>query len=38
MVAGQWRVVDRKIVDKDEVELIHRHSDAAKKLRQLASA
>jgi len=38
MVAGQWRVVDRKIVDKDEAELIHRHSDAAKKLRQLASA
>ena len=38
MVAGQWRVVDGKIVDKDEAELIHRHSDAAKKLRQLASA
>jgi len=38
MVAGQWRVVDRKIVDKDEAELIHRHSNAAKKLRQLASA
>jgi len=38
MVAGQWRVVDKKIVDKDEAELIHRHSDAAKKLRQLASA
>jgi 8-oxoguanine deaminase len=38
MVAGQWRVVDGKIVDKDEAELMHRHSDAAKKLRQLASA
>jgi len=38
MVAGQWRVVDGKIVGKDEAELIHRHSDAAKKLRQLASA
>ncbi len=38
MVAGQWRVVDGKIVDKDEAELIHRHSDVAKKLRQLASA
>jgi len=38
MVAGRWRVVDGKIVDKDEAELIHRHSDAAKKLRQLASA
>ena len=38
MVAGKWRVVDGKIVDRDEVELIHRHSDAAKKLRQLASA
>ena len=38
MVAGQWRVVDGKMVDKDEAELIHRHSDAAKKLRQLASA
>ncbi len=38
MVAGQWRVVDGKIIDKDEAELIHRHSDAAKKLRQLASA
>jgi len=38
MVAGQWLVVDKKIVDKDEAELIHRHSDAAKKLRQLASA
>ncbi len=38
MVAGKWRVVDGKIVDKDEAELIHRHSDAAKKLRQLASA
>ncbi len=38
MVAGKWRVVDRKIADRDEAELIHRHSDAAKKLRQLASA
>jgi len=38
MVAGKWRVVDGKIVDRDEVELIHRHSDAAKKLRRLASA
>jgi len=38
MVAGKWRVVDGKIADRDEAELIHRHSDAAKKLRQLASA
>jgi len=37
MVAGNWRVIDGKITDKDETELIHRHSEAAKKLRQLAS-
>jgi len=37
MVAGKWQVVDGKIVGKDEAELIHRHSNAAKKLRQLAS-
>ncbi len=38
MIAGQWRVVDGKIIGKDEAELIHRHSNAAKKLRQLANA
>lgn len=37
MVAGNWRVIDGKITDKDEAELIHRHSEAAQKLRQLAS-
>jgi hypothetical protein len=37
MIAGKWRVVDGKIVGKDEAELISRHSNAAKKLRQLAS-
>ena len=37
MVAGNWRVIDGKITDKDETQLIHRHSEAAKKLRQLAS-
>ena len=30
-------VVDGKIIGKDEAELIYRHSNAAKKLRQLAS-
>jgi 8-oxoguanine deaminase len=37
MIAGKWRVVDGKIIGKDEAELIYRHSNAAKKLRQLAS-
>jgi 8-oxoguanine deaminase len=37
MVAGNWRVIDGKITDSDEAQLIHRHSEAAKKLRQLAS-
>jgi 8-oxoguanine deaminase len=38
MIAGQWKVMDGKIVGKDESELINRHSSAAKKLRQLANA
>ena len=37
MIAGKWRVVDGKIIGKDEAELIYRHSNAAKQLRQLAS-
>ena len=37
MIAGEWRVVDGKIVGKDEAELMSRHSNAAKKLRQLAN-
>ena len=37
MIAGKWRVVDGKIIGKDEAELIYRHSKAAKKLRQLAN-
>ena len=38
MVSGGWRVIDSKIVDIDERELIYRHSNAAKELRRLASA
>jgi 8-oxoguanine deaminase len=38
MIAGQWKVMDGKIIGKDESELINRHSSAAKKLRQLANA
>jgi len=37
MIAGKWRVVDGKIIGKDEAELIYRHSNSAKQLRQLAS-
>ena len=37
MIAGKWRVVDGKIIGKDEAELIYRHSNAAKQLRQLAN-
>jgi 8-oxoguanine deaminase len=37
MVAGQWRVVDGKIMGLDEAELIHRHKKSAYELRQLAS-
>jgi 8-oxoguanine deaminase len=37
MIAGKWRVVDGKIIGKDEADLIYRHSNAAKQLRQLAS-
>ena len=37
MIAGEWRVVDGKIVGKDEADLMSRHSNAAKKLRQLAN-
>jgi 8-oxoguanine deaminase len=38
MIAGQWKVMDGKIIGQDESELINRHSNAAKKLRQLANA
>ena len=38
MIAGQWKVMDGKIIGQDESELISRHSGAAKKLRQLANA
>jgi len=38
MIAGQWRVVDGKIMDLDEAELIHRHKKSAYELRQLARA
>jgi len=38
MIAGQWRVVDGKIMDLDEAELIHRHKKSAYELRQLACA
>jgi len=38
MIAGQWRVVDSKIIGLDEAELIYRHKKAAHKLRQLACA
>jgi 8-oxoguanine deaminase len=37
MVAGNWKVVDGCIVGQDSSELISRHSDAAKQLRQLSS-
>lgn len=37
MVAGQWRVVDGRIMGLDEAELIHRHKKSAYELRQLAS-
>jgi 8-oxoguanine deaminase len=38
MIAGQWKVVDGKIIGQDESELISRHSNAAKKLRQLSNS
>ncbi|MDB4140408.1 8-oxoguanine deaminase [Candidatus Thioglobus sp.] len=38
MIAGQWKVMDGKIIGQDESELISRHSGAAKRLRQLANA
>jgi 8-oxoguanine deaminase len=38
MIAGQWKVMDGKIIGQDESELISRHSNAAKKLLQLANA
>ena len=36
MVAGSWRVIDGKIIDKDEADLISRHSSFAKKLRKIS--
>jgi hypothetical protein len=38
MIAGQWKVTDGKIIGKDEPELINRHSNAAKKLRQFSNS
>ena len=37
MIAGNWKVVDGRIVDQDASELTSRHSNAAKLLRQLSS-
>ena len=36
MIAGNWKVVDGRIVDQDASELTSRHSNAAKLLRQLS--
>ena len=36
MIAGNWKVVDGRIVDQDAAELTSRHSNAAKLLRQLS--
>jgi len=37
MVAGNWKVIDGRIIGQDSSELMSRHSDAAKQLRQLSS-
>mgnify|MGYP003308552164 FL=1 len=37
MIAGNWKVVDGRIIDQDASELMSRHSNAAKLLRQLSS-
>ena len=37
MIAGNWKVVDGRIVGQDGSELTSRHSNAAKLLRQLSS-
>lgn len=37
MIAGNWKVVDGRIIDQDASELTSRHSNAAKLLRQLSS-
>jgi hypothetical protein len=37
MIAGNWKVIDGRIMDQDSSELMSRHSDAAKQLRQLSS-
>ena len=37
MIAGNWKVIDGRIIDQDSSELMSRHSDAAKQLRQLSS-
>jgi len=37
MIAGNWKVVDGQIVGRDTSELMSRHSEAAKQLRQLSS-
>ena len=37
MIAGNWKVVDGQIVGRDASELMSRHSEAAKQLRQLSS-
>ena len=37
MIAGNWKVIDGRIIDQDASELMSRHSNAAKQLRQLSS-
>ena len=37
MIAGKWKVIDGRIDGQDESELINRHSNAAKKLRESTS-
>jgi len=36
MIAGNWKVIDGCIIGRDASELMSRHSDAAKQLRQLS--
>jgi hypothetical protein len=36
MIGGEWRVTEGKIQGLDEIDLVRRHSNAAKTLRQRA--
>ena len=36
MIAGTWRVYESRIVGIDEVDLLTRHNQSARKLRQLS--